>query len=439
MNKELFVRILNSEMQLATGCTEPAAVALAAAEAARALAQAGGKLEQLAVSASTNILKNAMAAGIPGTPYTGMDYAAAIGAAGGDPDRLLEVINDVPREKLAEAEFLVKGGDVFVSKAETTKKLYIDVTASGNGHTGRAVIQDLHTNIVLIQKDGEVVKELSEDAQGKDGSDPTVTPDQIAEILSVRAIWEYCVGELDPLNDPIDIIRDAVSVNGAIAEAGMEREYGLGIGRMLKACCDEGIMTLDLTTNAMMLTAAASDARMAGAPQSVVTNSGSGNQGITATVPVVAAARWLKVTEEMMLRAVTMSNLIVIHIKSRFGRLSNLCGATVAATGVACAVTYLLGGGYEEVCNAVHNVVGNIAGMVCDGAKADCALKISSCVNAAMQAACMAKRGIRVQSTDGVVEQDVERTINNFAVLSNQGTDDQVILNLMLNKHDSHN
>lgn len=439
MDKKLFARILSSEMQLATGCTEPAAVALAAAEAARALAQVGGKVECLEVSASTNILKNAMAAGIPGTSYTGMDYAAAIGAVGGDPDRLLEVINDVPKEKLTEAEALVKEGKVSVSKAETSKKLYIDVIAKGNGHTGRAVIQDLHTNIVQIQQDNEIVKEQRGDVEENGSADNAITPEQIAEALSIQMIWEYCINELDPINDPIDIIRSAVSVNSAISDAGMKQEYGLAIGRMLEECCREGTMTMDMTTNAMMVTAAAADARMAGAPQSVVTNSGSGNQGITATMPVVAVARWLKIPEEKMFRAVTMSNLIVIYIKSKFGRLSNLCGATVAATGVACAITYLLGGGYEEVCNAVHNVVGNVAGMVCDGAKADCALKISSCVNAAVQAACMAKRGIRVQSTDGVVEQDVERTINNFAILSNQGTDDQVILHLMLNKQNNHN
>ena len=184
----------------------------------------------------------------------------------------------------------------------------------------------------------------------------------------------------------------------------------------------------------MIAAAAGADARMAGAPVSVVANSGSGNQGITATMPVVAAAHWLDIDEPTMLRAVTLSNLIAIRIKSKFGRLSNLCGATVAGTGAACGITYLLGGGYHEICCAIQNMVGNVTGMVCDGAKADCALKISTCVNAACQAAAMGTRGVRVQSTDGIVEENVERTLDNFAILSTHGTSDSVILDLMLNK-----
>ena len=197
----------------------------------------------------------------------------------------------------------------------------------------------------------------------------------------------------------------------------------------------KGLMTRDLTTNSMIAAAAGADARMAGAPVSVVANSGSGNQGITATMPVVATARWLDIDEEKMLRAVTLSNLIAIRIKAKFGRLSNLCGATVAATGAACGIAYLLGGGYHEVCCTIQNMVGNVTGMVCDGAKADCALKISTCVNAACQAAAMGVRGVRVQSTDGIVEHNVEYTLDNFATLSTHGTSDSVILDLMLNKH----
>ena len=435
MDKNMFIRILNSEMQLATGCTEPAAVALAAAEAVRIL---GSVPERLEVSASANILKNAMAAGIPGTSYTGMDYAAAIGAVGGDPERQLEVINGVSEEKLLIAEKMVKSGNISVTQADTSRKLYIDVTAYGEGHTGRAVIRDLHTNVVLHQKDDKVIREILDVAQESNASDDVVTPEEIADFLSMRAVWEYCTEELDPMNDPIGIIRKAIEINGVVSEEGLSKDYGLAIGRRLQESCGNGVMTLDMTTQAMIAAAAASDARMAGAPLSVVTNSGSGNQGITATMPVLAVARWLKVDEERLLRAEALSHLVTIYIKSQFGRLSNLCGATVAGTGSACGITYLLGGGYEEVCNAVHNMVGNLTGMVCDGAKADCALKISSCVNAAVQAAVLAVRGIRVQSTDGVVAQDVEDTIRNFTVLSNQGTGDQVILNLMLNKKNSH-
>ena len=345
MEKNMFIRILNSEMELATGCTEPGAVALTAAEAGCALRRAGANtVEEVLVSASVNIIKNAMSAGIPGTSYEGMDYAAAIGAVGGDPVHLLEVMNYVAPEQVEQAAALVKAGKVEVKVAQVPQKLYVDVTVKGEGHTGRAVVRDLHTNVVLVQQDGETtLDKTNAAAQSPDGRD-LVPPEEIAAFLTVKSIWDYCTEELDPLHDPIDIIRSAVKVNTAISEEGLSR---------------------DLTTNAMIIASAGADARMAGAPVSVVANSGSGNQGITATMPVVAAARWLDIDEEKMLRAVTLSNLIAIRIKSKFGRLSNLCGATVAGTGAACGITYLLGGGYHEICCAIQNMVGNVTGMVC--------------------------------------------------------------------------
>ena len=427
---------IGRNLELATGCTEPGAVALTAAEAGCALRRAGANtVEEVLVSASVNIIKNAMSAGIPGTSYEGMDYAAAIGAVGGEPVHLLEVMNYVAPEQVEQAAALVKAGKVKVEVAQVPQKLYVDVTVKGEGHTGRAVVRDLHTNVVLVQQDGETtLDKTNAAAQSPDGRD-LVPPEEIAAFLTVKSIWDYCTEELDPLHDPIDIIRSAVKVNTAISEEGLSKEYGLAIGRNLELNCRKGLMTRDLTTNAMIIASAGADARMAGAPVSVVANSGSGNQGITATMPVVAAARWLDINEEKMLRAVTLSNLIAIRIKSKFGRLSNLCGATVAGTGAACGITYLLGGGYHEICCAIQNMVGNVTGMVCDGAKADCALKISTCVNAACQAAAMGTRGIRVQSTDGIIEDNVEYTLDNFATLSTHGTSDKVILDLMLNKH----
>lgn len=198
-------------------------------------------------------------------------------------------------------------------------------------------------------------------------------------------------------------------------------------------------MTRDMVTNSMIITTAGADARMAGAPFSVVANSGSGNQGITTTMPVVSLAKWKEIPEDKMVRAVTLSNLIAIRIKSKFGRLSAMCGASVAGTGAACGITYLLGGGYDEICRAIHNMIGDVTGMLCDGAKADCSLKISTCVNAAFQAAFMAMRGVRVESTDGIVEDNVEYTIDNFAKLGNEGSGpmDAAILEMMLNKREA--
>ena len=392
MEQNMFIRILNSEMELATGCTEPGAVALTAAEAGQALRKAGvDKAEEITVNASINIIKNAMSAGIPGTDYEGMDYAAAIGALGGDPVYLLEVMNHVPRETVEAAAALVKAGKVRVNVAQVPQKLYIEVIAKGGGHTGRAIVRDLHTNVVLVEQDGVATLDKQDTDTAAAGDSDVVSPEQIASFLTVRSIWDYCTKELDPMNDPIDIIRSAVKVNSVISDEGLSKEYGLAIGRNLDLNCRKGLMTRDLTTNSMIAAAAGADARMAGAPVSVVANSGSGN-------------------------------------------LSNLCGATVAGTGAACGITYLLGGGYHEICCAIQNMVGNVTGMVCDGAKADCALKISTCVNAACQAAAMGTRGVRVQSTDGIVEENVERTLDNFAILSTHGTSDSVILDLMLNK-----
>mgnify|MGYP001024674490 CR=1 FL=1 len=292
MEQNMFIRILNSEMELATGCTEPGAVALTAAEAGQALRKAGvDKAEEITVNASINIIKNAMSAGIPGTDYEGMDYAAAIGALGGDPVYLLEVMNHVPRETVEAAAALVKAGKVKVNVAQVPQKLYIEVIAKGGGHTGRAIVRDLHTNVVLVEQDGVATLDKRDTDTAAAGDSDVVTPEQIASFLTVRSIWDYCTKELDPMNDPIDIIRSAVKVNSVISDEGLSKEYGLAIGRNLDLNCRKGLMTRDLTTNSMIAAAAGADARMAGAPVSVVANSGSGNQGITATMPVVAGHR----------------------------------------------------------------------------------------------------------------------------------------------------
>lgn len=438
MDKTMFFRILNSEMELATGCTEPGAIALTGAYAGAELNKLGEAIQRMEVKASTNIIKNAMAAGIPGTSYTGMPYAAAIGAAAAAPERKLEVINGVSADVYKAAELLVETGKVNVELAKVPQKLYIDVTVYGPTHSARAVIADLHTNLVLLEVDGKEIFKADPNAPVDTGRD-VVTPEEIAAFLTVRKIYDFCDKELDPVNDPIDIIRSAISVNGEICERGMEKDYGLAIGPNLERNCRAGVMTRDMVTNSMIITTAGADARMAGAPFSVVANSGSGNQGITTTMPVVSLAKWKEIPEDKMVRAVTLSNLIAIRIKSKFGRLSAMCGASVAGTGAACGITYLLGGGYDEICRAIHNMIGDVTGMLCDGAKADCSLKISTCVNAAFQAAFMAMRGVRVESTDGIVEDNVEYTIDNFAKLGNEGSGpmDAAILEMMLNKREA--
>ena len=435
MEKEGFFRILDRELEVAAGCTEPGAIALSGAWAGAELEKLGDKVRELEVFASTNIIKNAMAAGIPGTGFTGIPYAAAIGALRARPELKLQVVSGAEAELLAKAEELVKAGKVRVERADTDEKLYIEVIARGESHCTRAVIAHLHTNLTLLEADGVKQSVGEEKLPGCGEAGRAAVPETEEEQLTLRKIYDF-VEELDTQNDPIQKIRLAVEVNSAICREGLAKDYGLAIGRGIEQDIQAGRMSRDMVTDAMMLTSAGADARMAGAPCSVVANTGSGNQGITATMPVAALARWLNAPEDKMLKAVTLSNLVAIRIKAGFGRLSALCGASVAATGAACGITYLLGGDFEAVCRAVPNMLGNVAGMLCDGAKADCALKISTCVNAAFQAAFMALRGVRVQSTDGIVEADAEHTIDNFASLGNRGSGpmDEAMLGMMLHK-----
>ena len=422
---EKIIEILNENMVLATGCTEPGAIALTAAAAADTL---GEKVESMEVIASGNIIKNAYSAGIPGTDLVGIEYAAALGAVVAAPAKRLEVINGITEAQLRTAVAMVKEKKVQLSLAKVPEKLYIEILAQGNGHSSRAIIANIHTNIILLEKDGQILLDKRTPAAEGGAKDTSVMDE-----LSIAKIYEF-VTTVDV--ETLDIIKQSVEVNSAIAAEGMRNPYGLQIGRTMEQEIKAGIRSDDMINYAMMIAAAAADARMAGADYSVVSNSGSGNQGIASSMPAVAAAEKLGKSREEMLRAVTISSLVAIYIKAQFGRLSAFCGATVAATGTACAMTYLLGGGIREMEYAVFNMIGNVTGMCCDGAKPDCALKIATCTNAAMQAALMAMKGIRIQSNEGIVDEDVEKTIRNFCVLGNEGSIrlDQLMLEIMLNK-----
>ncbi len=422
---EKIIEILNENMVLATGCTEPGAIALTAAAAADTL---GEKVESMEVIASGNIIKNAYSAGIPGTDLVGIEYAAALGAVVAAPAKRLEVINGITEAQLRTAVAMVQEKKVQLSLAKVPEKLYIEILAQGNGHSSRAIIANIHTNIVLLEKDGQILLDKRTPAAEGGAKDTSVMDE-----LSIAKIYEFAT-TVDV--ETLDIIKQSVEVNSAIAAEGMRNPYGLQIGRTMEQEIKAGIRSDDMINYAMMIAAAAADARMAGADYSVVSNSGSGNQGIASSMPAVAAADKLGKSREEMLRAVTISSLVAIYIKAQFGRLSAFCGATVAATGTACAMTYLLGGGIREMEYAVFNMIGNVTGMCCDGAKPDCALKIATCTNAAMQAALMAMKGIRIQSNEGIVDEDVEKTIRNFCVLGNEGSIrlDQLMLEIMLNK-----
>ncbi len=425
VNYDNIIAILNANMVLATGCTEPGAIALCAAAAAKEL---GETVLTLDVIASGNIIKNAYSAGIPGTGLTGIEYAAAIGAIVAAPEKQLEVINGISAEQLDAAKAMVAAKKVSLDLSKDPEKLYIEIIAKGENHTAKALVAKSHTNLCYIEKDGvATLDQRSPSAEAAKGGI------NVKDELSVAKIHEFAT-TVDV--DKLDIIKLSIKVNSEIAGEGMRNDYGLMIGKSMEKEIKEGIRAYDAINYSMMIAAAAADARMAGADYSVVTNSGSGNQGISSSVPSIAIAEYMGKNNEELMRAVTISSLMAIYIKQQFGKLSAFCGATVAAAGTAAAITYMLGGGVKEMEYAVFNMIGNVTGMCCDGAKPDCALKIATCTNAAWQAALLAMKGIRVQSNEGIVDEDVDQTIANFCLLGNEGSVelDRLMLNIMLEK-----
>jgi len=417
-----FIDLIKAEVIPAQGCTEPMAVALAAAKAAETL---GGVPQSIDVFLSRNVLKNGMGVGIPGTGLIGLEIAAAVGALGGDSALGLEVLRELKPETVELAKDLVHSNRVKISHKEIGKTLYIEVCLSNHQGSSRVIIQDRHSNIVLIEKNGAIIFDSSKTSQ-------TVKSEKRVE-TSVREVWDFALTA--PIED-LSFILDAAKMNSTISQQGLEEELGMRVGRSISEDILGGIQVADLRTEVVRRTAAGTDARMAGSTLPVMSNSGSGNQGITATMPIVAASDYLKVSEEKLIRSLILSHLMAIHIKSGMDRLSALCGASVAATGASCGIVYLLGGHFSHAEFAIKNMVGNVAGMVCDGAKNACALKVASCVGAAVQGALLAMHEIGVSAYEGIVEGDVERTISNFGRIGSPGMleTDKVILDIMVSK-----
>lgn len=424
MQSKKIIDILKTELVVALGCTEPIAIAYAAAVAAKFLNS--DEITSIDVIASGNVLKNALAVTIPGADGCGINLAAALGSLAEDIDKRMELLSGISFEDVIRAKSLVKDGVVHVKKAETDKKLYIELIVSSSLSSARVVIEDLHTNITLIEIDG--VKQNSKKLISKGCN----YIDDTYPILDLPTIMDF-VSKVN-LND-LGIVKESIFLNKNIAIEGLKNNYGLMVGKILSKG-SFGQNNIDISTYAMALTAAASDARMSGCSLPVMSNTGSGNQGISATLPIVAIGEKLGISEDKILRAVTLSHLVTIFIKSKFGRLSALCGVTISATGASCGISYLLGGGLNEINYTIQNMMGNITGMLCDGAKPGCALKVSTCTNAAIQSALMAIEGVSILSTDGIIEDDPANTIINMCKIGNQGTTeaDKIILDIMLRK-----
>ena len=430
VDKNVIFRILNQEMVFSTGCTEPAAISYASSIAATELKKLGDEIKSIKVLASKNILKNAMSAGLPNSDKVGVKYAAGIGAVHGNPDNKLNVNNDVDKASYDIAEKMIKDDLITVEVSDAPNVLYIEIIIKGNSHTARTIIKDSHTNVSLIEVDGKAIFENKEESSADNN---VMTPQEIADALSLKTIWEFATEELDVEKDPIDILRKAVVVNSTIAEEGLKNDYGLSVGKNLnKAIAGNN----DYVMHAIIQATAASDARMAGAPFSVVTNSGSGNQGITNVMPLVSLAKDLNVSEEKKYRALALGNLTSIYIKSQFGTLSAFCGAAVASTGAAAGITYLRGGDFKAYEMTIDNMVGTVTGMLCDGAKPDCSLKIFVGLQGAFNASDLALKGIRVNKTEGIVCENAEDSIKNMCKLSKNCSDtlDKNILDMMIAK-----
>ena len=429
MDNKQIIALIKREVVPAIGCTEPAAVALCTAYATEAL---GLRPERIDVSLSANMLKNAMGVGIPGTGMTGLPIAVALGALTGKSANGLEVLKDVCPKAVEEAKAWLAGNPVHIGlTADSDEVLYIDVTCSAGEKRARAVIARDHTRLVYLEgPEGPKVDRRAGLGQQQE---------EAAEgDLTLRRVFEFATTA--PLED-IEFINESRRLNEAAAEAALKGNYGHELGKTLSRPLGKGIMGDSIFSHIISATSSACDARMAGAMIPVMSNSGSGNQGIAATLPVVVFARENHNTEEELTRALVLSHLTAIYIKQSLGKLSCLCGCVVASTGSSCGMTYLMGGGYDQVAASVKNMIANLAGMVCDGAKPSCALKVSSGVSTAVLSAMLAVQNHSVSSVEGLIEDDVDRCIHNLTRLGSVGMQetDKMVLDIMTHKKNSAN
>ena len=417
VNKELRERIIalvHQEVVPAIGCTEPMCVALCTARATERL---GCRPERIEALLSANIIKNAMGVGIPGTGMIGLPIAIALGALIGKSAYQLEVLKDLTPESLAEGKKYVDEHPIIIKQKENiSEKLYAEVICTAGDKQATAIIAGSHTHFV---DDGEL---------------QTVASSPVDEpVLNLRLVYDFATTA--PL-DEIDFILEARTLNMNAARESLKGNYGHNLGKTIDRPLSKGIFGNSIYSHIIARTASACDARMGGAMIPVMSNSGSGNQGICATNPVCVYAKENENTEEELIRALMLSHLTAIYIKQSLGTLSALCGCVVASIGSSCGITYLMGGDYERICYSVKNMIANLTGMICDGAKPACSLKITSGVSTAVLSALLAMEGKCVGSSEGIVDDSVDKSIHN---LTSIGADamiktDDMVLNIMTSK-----
>ncbi len=416
---DIIQKLLKDNIILATGCTEPVAVALCVAKAKEIL---GKQPQHIELFISQNIIKNAMGVGIPGTGMKGLPIAVSLGVYG-DCSQGLDVLNNVS-QNLEQAKEWLNSHEINIHLAKNVDKLYIECIAYSGNDLSKAIIANTHQNFIHLQKNEEILLHI--DALNNQTQEST---NVFADInLSSKDVFDYATKS--DISD-ISWLMDTIKVMEKASQKGMEGVYGLTLGKILFS--DE---ETSIRKRVIARTCAASDARMDGATSAVYSNSGSGNQGITCTIPIYEFGKELGKSEEEINRALMLSHLMSIYIKQYIGRLSALCGVVNASIGVGCGFVLLQGGTYTQVCFLIKNMINTITGMICDGAKPSCALKISTGLNSAFDCSTLAMRNIVVDETDGISENDIERSIKNLGKIGRYGMDctDNLILEIMTNK-----
>ena len=422
--RKQIIALVQREVVPAIGCTEPIAVALCVAKATETL---GAKPEKIDVLLSANILKNAMGVGIPGTGMIGLPIAIALGALIGKSEYQLEVLKDCNPAAVEEGKRFIGEKRIDISlKKNITEKLYIEVCCKSGGNKATAIIAGGHTTFIYIERNGEVQFQKQHTA--------SCEKEEECLELTLRKVYDFALNT--PL-DEISFILETARLNKAAAERSFEGNYGHGLGKMLRGTYEHKVMGDSVFSHILSYTSGACDARMAGAMIPVMSNSGSGNQGISATLPVLVFAEENDKSEEELIRALMLSHLTVIYIKQSLGRLSALCGCVVAATGSSCGITWLMGGTYDQVAYAVQNMIANLTGMICDGAKPSCALKVTTGVSTAVLSAIMAMENRCVTSVEGIIDEDVDQSIRNLTKIGSKGMNetDKLVLEIMTGKN----
>ncbi len=419
------LQAIKSEMQPSMGCTEPVAIGLAVSRTCEMLTTPATHLDMVI---SSNIFKNAYSVQIPNAGTNGIELSCALGCVLSKPGNTMEIFANIQPADVEKAKQLVADGFVTV-KVLPSSQFYIECIATNDTERTHTITEDAHDNMVYAEKNGEILtdKRVKGDVQTEQTTDFDITQYTFADFLD--ATENVDIKELA-------FIKEGIDMNLEIAKIGLQKKYAIGIGPAMQKMIQDGTLSNDMVTDVKLTTAAACDFRMSGGNGSVMTYLGSGNQGIETMIPAAVAAKHLKVSEEKLLRAELLGMLIIMYMKKHVGRLSPICGATLAGSGSAAAMVYMMGGNLEQICGAVQNMMGGVAGMFCDGAKGGCALKLSICAGEAVYAALYAMNNSIIQETDGIISQAVEETTKNLTKLSHEGLSevDMKVIEIMQTK-----